>query len=199
MLVYIAYLIFFVSYQCLKRDSITFISKRALAPPAPSNERQEGRRAECKIAYDEERYFLIRRVVRESYLKIWKQCEKLEIWPRYSDISNITVPSLSIFRQTPIYTFYRTFRQGSNTFKDFFYWAFYPYNQGKRVCLGASIKGRCVGKCHWFGHHVGDWEHVTIRLKNNLPFAMYISAHNFGGKYNYDNYRGTFVRGSTLP
>jgi len=98
--------------------------------------------------------------------------------------------------QTPIYTFYRTFRQGSNTFKDFFYWAFYPYNQGKRVCLGASIKGRCIGKCRWFGNHVGDWEHVTIRLKNNLPFAMYISAHNFGGKYNYDNYRGTFVRGA---
>lgn len=98
---------------------------------------------------------------------------------------------------SPIYTFYRTFRRGRDVYRDFFYWAFFPYNKGKRVCLGIVIKGKCIGKCHWFGHHVGDWEHVTIRLKNNLPFAMYLSAHNFGGKYNYDNYRGTFIKGAT--
>ena len=114
---------------------------------------------------------------------------------QYSALSGIS--TLVIFRQTPIYTFYRTFRKGRDVYRDFFYWAFFPYNQGKHVCyLGAIIKDRCVGKCRWFGNHVGDWEHVTIRLKNNLPFAMYVSAHNFGGQYNYDNYRGTFRKGS---
>ena len=81
-------------------------------------------------------------------------------------------------------------------YRDFFYWAFFPYNVGKRACIGGVIKKRCAGQCHWIASHVGDWEHVTVRLKNNLPYAMYISANDFGGQYNYDNYRGTFIKGN---
>ena len=42
LLTYIAYFIPFISYQCQKRDSITF-QKGHFCSPAPLNERQEGR------------------------------------------------------------------------------------------------------------------------------------------------------------
>ena len=43
------------------------------------------------------------------------------------------------------------------------------------------------------GNHVGDWEHVTVRLVNNRPSKMYIGAHNFGGIYSWNG--RTFAKG----
>ena len=45
------------------------------------------------------------------------------------------------------------------------------------------------------GNHVGDWEHVTVRLKNNRPWKMYVGAHNFGGVYTWNGH--TFVKGES--
>lgn len=97
------------------------------------------------------------------------------------------------FSQAPIYTFWREFKSGADTIRDFIYWAFYPYNRGKNVCIGAAKLGRCWGGCTIMGNHVGDWEHVTVRLKNNRPYQMYVGAHNFGGVYTWNGH--TFVKG----
>ena len=45
------------------------------------------------------------------------------------------------------------------------------------------------------GNHVGDWEHVTVRLRNNRPHQMYIGAHDFGGVYNWNAGLKTFIKG----
>eukprot|EP00794_Sanderia_malayensis_P011089 gene11089-12257_t len=96
----------------------------------------------------------------------------------------------------PIYTLYRTFTQSGKTVKDFVYWAFFPYNRGKGVCLGGATGGFCIGKCKSFGNHVGDWEHVTVRLVNDKPSAMYIGAHNFGGTFLWNSGLKTFAKGN---
>ena len=59
---------------------------------------------------------------------------------------------------------------------DLVYWIYYPYNRGKSVV-----------DTIW-GNHVGDWEHVTVRLQGDAdegyaPTQLYISAHSFGGAY----------------
>lgn len=65
---------------------------------------------------------------------------------------------------------------------DLSYWQFSPYNYGK-VVLGQE-----------FGNHVGDWEHVTIRLakftyegKNYVkPVLVCYSAHDFVNVYTWN-------------
>lgn len=52
------------------------------------------------------------------------------------------------------------------------YWMFFPYNEGKPVCvldLGPLgpwplplLWGSCLGTYRRFGAHVGDWEHVSL-------------------------------------
>ncbi|XP_048588945.1 putative vacuolar protein sorting-associated protein TDA6 [Nematostella vectensis] len=85
----------------------------------------------------------------------------------------------------------------TNRYYDVYYWLFYPYNRGKRVCIGLKPKYiGCIGGYSTFGHHVGDWEHVTIRLNWNMePLQFYASAHNFGTRYNYDKQIGVFRKG----
>lgn len=53
------------------------------------------------------------------------------------------------------------------------YFFFYPYNRGKEIA-----------NTIW-GNHVGDWEHVTVRLQPDQdgswnPFEVYLSAHSGG-------------------
>ena len=61
---------------------------------------------------------------------------------------------------------------------------FYPYNRGKSVI--DTI----------FGSHVGDWEHVTVRLLHRYddlagwtvrPHQLYVSAHDFGTAFDWDD------------
>jgi len=67
---------------------------------------------------------------------------------------------------------------------DVFYWMFYPYNRGKRVCISpVYLNNSCWGKYSTFGHHVGDWEHITIRFYKETPIKIYLSQHNFGKSY----------------
>jgi hypothetical protein len=61
---------------------------------------------------------------------------------------------------------------------DLVYFAYYPYNRGKSVL-----------DTIW-GNHVGDWEHVTVRLVEDgaggyAPSQVYLSAHSFGGAYDW--------------
>ncbi|KAK0088546.1 hypothetical protein PV325_011607 [Microctonus aethiopoides] len=84
------------------------------------------------------------------------------------------------------------------------YWMFYPFSEGKAVCvldlgfLGTwpipSVGGICLGKLKGYGNHVGDWEHMSLYFKgDDYPVAMYVSAHDAGAYYRYDIRSGTFV------
>ncbi|KAK3748447.1 hypothetical protein QZH41_007041 [Actinostola sp. cb2023] len=54
---------------------------------------------------------------------------------------------------------------------------FYPYNRGKRVCVGIYFHG-CIGGYSTFGHHVGDWEHVKVRFVDNKLHSMFLQTHS---------------------
>jgi hypothetical protein len=66
---------------------------------------------------------------------------------------------------------------------DLVYFFYYPYNLGKSVLYTV------------WESHVGDWEHVTVRLMwgyddqtgwSLQPVQIYLSAHDFGGIYEWD-------------
>jgi len=69
---------------------------------------------------------------------------------------------------------------------DLVYFFWFPYNRGKYVAIADTT----------FGHHVGDWEHISIRLKPEwdegtgqwvyVLHEIYLSAHDFGETYSPD-------------
>lgn len=98
-----------------------------------------------------------------------------------------------------------------NTFTDILYFAFFPYNRGKRVCMGPYLDNYCAVYCPppfdsdccvpridgcstdytVFGNHVGDWEHVTVRLQRNLetgytPVWVVGSAHGRSNRISWE-------------
>ncbi|XP_078597689.1 uncharacterized protein LOC144873868 [Branchiostoma floridae x Branchiostoma japonicum] len=86
--------------------------------------------------------------------------------------------SIGPTHQPPVYAVWKRINSVTT---DIFYWMFYPYNRGKKVCIGVRVFGKCVGGYSNFGHHVGDWEHMTARLVGDQPSSIYVSAHSFGG------------------
>ncbi|WP_375461417.1 Vps62-related protein [uncultured Enterovirga sp.] len=66
-------------------------------------------------------------------------------------------------------------KEGNETFTDIVYFTFYPYNRGKEIL-----------DTMW-GNHVGDWEHVTVRLSQTpengrwryTPVKVSFSSHDF--------------------
>jgi len=68
---------------------------------------------------------------------------------------------------------------------DVLYWMFYPYNNGKRVCIGWMSPLGCVGGYSTFGNHVGDWEHMTLRFIDGRPAQVYMSQHSGGQLFDY--------------
>lgn len=75
----------------------------------------------------------------------------------------------------PVYAYYAD--KGSQLV-DLVYFFYYPYNRGKSVV-----------DTIW-GNHVGDWEHITVRLMRGpddtlTPVQVYLSAHSFGGAYEW--------------
>ncbi|ADO73666.1 conserved uncharacterized protein [Stigmatella aurantiaca DW4/3-1] len=68
---------------------------------------------------------------------------------------------------------------------DVIYWSFYPYNNGKRVCIGWYTSLGCVGAYSTFGNHVGDWEHLTVRFVDGRPSQVYMSQHANGQTFTF--------------
>ncbi|KAK6158527.1 hypothetical protein DH2020_005841 [Rehmannia glutinosa] len=66
------------------------------------------------------------------------------------------------------------------TFTDIQVWLFYPFN-GHAVAKLGLIKRIPLGK---IGEHVGDWEHVTLRISNfdGVLHKVYFAEHS-GGKW----------------
>lgn len=60
------------------------------------------------------------------------------------------------------------------------YWMFYPFSEGKAVCvldLGffgtwpiPSMGGVCLGQMKEYGNHVGDWEHMSLYFKVSYKY-----------------------------
>ncbi len=72
---------------------------------------------------------------------------------------------------------------------DVHYFFFFPYNRGKRVCVGKFISGiGCVGGYSTFGNHVGDWEGMRIRFQNDNILSLTLSAHDFSNEYSYSDF-----------
>jgi len=76
---------------------------------------------------------------------------------------------------------------------DITYSLFYPFNYGKDVCLGVEAGGACIGSWMTFGNHVGDWEHVSLRLQGGQPVQIYVGVHSFGAWYDWDIASGKFL------
>jgi len=92
----------------------------------------------------------------------------------------------------PVYAVVRDYQDAWNTI-DVVYHTFYPYNRGKQVCVGIlTAKDKCLGNVESFGNHVGDWEHVQLRFQNGKPHILYLSVHNFGAYYSWDESTGRF-------
>ncbi|XP_042035327.1 uncharacterized protein LOC121781685 [Salvia splendens] len=66
------------------------------------------------------------------------------------------------------------------TFTDIQVWMFYPFN-GHAIAKLGFIKKRSLGRA---GEHVGDWEHVTLRVSNfdGALCKVYFSQHS-GGRW----------------
>ncbi|XP_047180782.1 uncharacterized protein LOC124847350 [Vigna umbellata] len=63
------------------------------------------------------------------------------------------------------------------SFSDIVMWVFYPFNGGARAkvaCTNITLRGK--------GEHVGDWEHVTLRVSNfnGELWKVYLSQHSRG-------------------
>nr|XP_043611758.1 uncharacterized protein LOC122583418 [Erigeron canadensis] len=63
------------------------------------------------------------------------------------------------------------------TFTDLAIWIFYPFNGGGKFQLGPFTIN--LGK---IGEHVGDWEHITLRIDNfrGILKEIYLSQHSKG-------------------
>ena len=82
-----------------------------------------------------------------------------------------------------------------NGVTDLVYFQLYPYNMGKSVCIGAELWGECVGSRIRVGNHVGDWEHLTIRLQDGQPSQVYLSQHGWGETFTWGDSRLQMVDG----
>lgn len=61
------------------------------------------------------------------------------------------------------------------------YWMFYPFSEGKTICvldLGffgswpiPTVAGVCVGMLKEYGSHIGDWEHMSLYFKVKYAFG----------------------------
>lgn len=101
-------------------------------------------------------------------------------WVRSTvDLDSPSDDSLPFFTgdldDAPVYAYYAD--KGGDVI-DLVYFFFYPYNRGKEVI-----------DTIW-GNHVGDWEHITVRLMRGpddalTPLQVYLSAHSFGGAYDW--------------
>lgn len=86
---------------------------------------------------------------------------------------------------SPVYTFVTEHNDSCNTV-DVTYAVFFPFNYGKDVCVGLDQFGVCLGEVKTFGNHVGDWEHVSLRLQGGEPSQIYVGVHSFGAWYTWD-------------
>jgi len=87
--------------------------------------------------------------------------------------------------EVPSYTFVTEHNDSCSTI-DITYTFFYPFNYGKDVCVGIGDVSGCLGEVLTFGNHVGDWEHVSLRIQGGRPSQIYVGVHSFGAWYSWN-------------
>ncbi len=55
---------------------------------------------------------------------------------------------------------------------------FYPYQRGKYI-------NPVLWDETWYGNHVGDWEHLTVRLVSGRPYRVFLATHGWGTTYEF--------------
>ncbi|CAH1111590.1 unnamed protein product [Psylliodes chrysocephalus] len=81
---------------------------------------------------------------------------------------------------------------GENLYFHVSYWIFYPYNEGKKVCVIGGVPtlqvfNTCLGSLKTLGNHVGDWEHMSLSfVGKNVPQSLYLAVHDTGAYYTYN-------------
>jgi len=101
--------------------------------------------------------------------------------------------------EVPSYVFVTDHQDSCDTV-DVTYTLFYPFNYGKDVCLGVEVGSNCIGNWMTFGNHIGDWEHVSLRLQGGQPAKIYVGVHSFGAWYDWDpaSQKFLFVEGEPV-
>ncbi|MFS1512202.1 Vps62-related protein [Chengkuizengella sp. SCS-71B] len=74
---------------------------------------------------------------------------------------------------------------GPNTI-DIKYYIWYPYNRGK---LPSNIDWLIGPLLPEYGHHVGDWEGMQIRLINGEPKQVQLNYHSSNKKYSWNDFK----------
>jgi hypothetical protein len=110
-----------------------------------------------------------------------------DVLPYFHGCDGISTASPCTLGDTPAYAFWDEVNVDVNGAQvkvvDLIYFFYYPYNRGKQV-LGTI-----------YGNHVGDWEHLSLRLIPQWdeqagwsfrPAQAYLSAHDFGRGYLWD-------------
>jgi hypothetical protein len=79
-------------------------------------------------------------------------------------------PADSDLDQVPVYAFWIEDPDRFRDYVDLAYYFFYPYNRGKTMLESV------------WGNHVGDWEHITVRIgvQSLEPRRVALSAHEGG-------------------
>jgi len=88
--------------------------------------------------------------------------------------------------EAPVYAYWAKKRSSEYSFDyvDLVYFFYFPYNRGKEIAHTI------------WGNHVGDWEHLTVRLMwayddlngwSLQPTQARLSAHDFGFTYEWDD------------
>ncbi|KAI9145345.1 vacuolar protein sorting-associated protein 62 [Paraphysoderma sedebokerense] len=92
--------------------------------------------------------------------------------------------------EAPLYSLVVPQKDLGDNIVDIYYFAYYAYNKGKTLCLGArDPRGVCIGKLQTFGNHLGDFEYTAIRFKDYKPTEMFLSNHYAGTRIPFDDPR----------
>lgn len=100
---------------------------------------------------------------------------------RVTDSNSLTNTINTIYRPSELYPHFHVV-----------FWIFYPYNEGKEVCLLGKVPtpllfSSCIGQRKIIGNHVGDWEHISLSFSGKpYPDKLYVSVHDAGVYYKYE-------------
>jgi len=121
------------------------------------------------------------------WLRTWEGVEGSDVLPFFRGCNGYSTSNPCTINDVPVYAFWvkKSTQVGEHLFDyvDLIYFFYYPYNRGKEVLDTV------------WESHVGDWEHVTVRLMwvydeqtgwSVQPVQMYLSAHSFGGIYDWE-------------
>ncbi|MCS1349974.1 Vps62-related protein [Mechercharimyces sp. CAU 1602] len=120
----------------------------------------------------------------ERYIPQGKEVYSIKTKENFCD--DCTIPFFrGDLESAKIYAFWSNVSENVN---DISYYVWYPYNRGKTLDQLSGIKripllGKLVPD---YGHHVGDWEKVIVRLEDGKMTRMQYNYHSWNKIYKKD-------------